>query len=535
MVGVPPTKHEIVTILNKLKSLPCNKQCFDCGATNPTWASVTYGVFLCIDCSAVHRSLGVHLSFIRSTQLDTNWSWVQLRAMQVGGNQNALSFFTQNNCRSLDAQEKYQSRAAQLYRTKLEKLAVEAVKTHGNKLIIEADEEKGKCDKVADFFELHTECISDNDMRPDRPAAVVPKVTLEEKTIGPTVDNLFNSPTSDSTSAKATSVIGGRKTNATRLGAKKGGLGAAKVKTDFSAIVSAAENADARKESQLHSTNNDVQDQEKTDNERIASLRLAYKDITDECEKQDAVNAKSTDPQRAKQAERLGMGKIGSGNREISHSAFANVQRIEQENSEPTHISSSTSSTLDPFFTSSYGSRDRDTNNFFRSTDDHLFGGSTASSGINGEWSKGKQRGDEWDEYFSDPFDRKSRKTQNYSVTEDVSNKSPSKQPSSLSSVKPDTKSDSDELIKKFANATSISSDAFFDRDESESDGLSRFQGSSSISSDDYFGRPKVKQSQMSNELQNIKDGVKQSVTKVAGRLSHLANDMVHTLQDRFG
>ncbi|VDQ10237.1 unnamed protein product [Trichobilharzia regenti] len=60
---------------------------------------------------------------------------------------------------------------------------------------------------------------------------------------------------------------------------------------------------------------------------------------------------------------------------------------------------------------------------------------------------------------------------------------------------------------------------------------MSRFQGSSSISSDDYFGRPKVKQSQMSNELQNIKDGVKQSVTKVAGRLSHLANDMVHTLQ----
>lgn len=83
-----------------IASLPQNKQCADCRKPDPRWASWNLNgmpccIFICIECSGIHRGLGVSVSKVRSVDLD-DWSEQQLKAARIWGNERANAIYEAN-------------------------------------------------------------------------------------------------------------------------------------------------------------------------------------------------------------------------------------------------------------------------------------------------------------------------------------------------------------------------------------------------------------------------------------------------------
>ena len=87
--------------------------CADCNSIGPRWASMNLGVLVCLNCSGIHRRLGVHISKVKSVTLD-GWKIKWAQWMKARGNKNSNEYF-EANCRTPKPTEQTSPTALEAY------------------------------------------------------------------------------------------------------------------------------------------------------------------------------------------------------------------------------------------------------------------------------------------------------------------------------------------------------------------------------------------------------------------------------------
>lgn len=292
----------------------------------------------------------------------------------------------------------------------------------------------------------------------------------------------------------------------------------------------------------------------------MENIRLVYKDMEEEATKQI-----KSDPKKAEQIERLGMGVARNHSSSTTkskdlnaHSAMTDMFTIEQV---PNPESSSSQTSAPSSYSAPSSKLELIDRNYDRLTRD--FSSKSSLPVISAKKSAVDSMDEFWDALESASTQQSSftasssSSTRSQSVIDSVPEYEGSRSKSrSHQAVAPlSASSGSDEAQKKFGSAKAISSSQFFgdekQTDYEDKERLNRFAGASSLSSDQFFGREdkggrgSSSSSSFSSSaagnlisganLYDMKEGVREGVTRVAGRLSNLASDLMSSVQEKYG
>ncbi|KAJ3851869.1 hypothetical protein EV368DRAFT_74373 [Lentinula lateritia] len=92
------TNDRNLKILLDIVAQPGNDVCADCKTRAPRWASHNLGIFICVNCAAIHRKIGTHVTKVKSLTLDS-WTKEQVERMKEMGNLNSNAIYNPNELR----------------------------------------------------------------------------------------------------------------------------------------------------------------------------------------------------------------------------------------------------------------------------------------------------------------------------------------------------------------------------------------------------------------------------------------------------
>lgn len=105
--------------VKQLSLLADNIHCIDCSQKNTQWTSLSYGIFLCMECASIHRGMGVRISVVKSINLD-KWTEEGLLRMKTGGNKQFKEYLENNNLINVPITEKYKKDIVKEYKENLQ-------------------------------------------------------------------------------------------------------------------------------------------------------------------------------------------------------------------------------------------------------------------------------------------------------------------------------------------------------------------------------------------------------------------------------